>query len=169
MCIDLKPCTKVTSPPPPSLLGSFPLGYPQGHTHPSWPSHVLCNRKNDRFKRISSTFANTQISFLSSQHPTLHPNLPPKWNGSNVTWQQCPLEEDLSIAMVPSGLGSIRAFHHTGSSSPRWLHHCTHQQVEFMFSLRQLGWACDYGGSDAIWLSYLLPGSQLWSPEPPAM
>lgn len=30
-----------------------------------------------------------------------------------------------------------------------------------MFSL-QLGWACHYVGSDAM-----LPGSQLWSPEPP--
>lgn len=167
MCTDLKPCTQVTSSPPPSLLGSFTLGYPQGHTHPSWPSHVLCNRKNDQFKNDKLLhFCQHSNSFFSSQHPT-HP---PKWNRSNVTWQQCPLEECFSncngalYVLLAAPVPSI-----TLALLPTWLRHCTHQQEEFMFFHRQLGWACDYGGSDVMWLSYLLPGSQPWSPELPVM
>lgn len=116
MRTDLKPCTQVTSSPPPSLLGSFTLGYPQGHTHPSWPSHVLCNRKNDQFKKDKLLHFCQQLKFLFL-FPTSHPSSKVKQIERHMTTvpsrgmlfklQWCPL----------CGIGSTSTFHHTGSSS----------------------------------------------------
>lgn len=84
------------------------LDYPLAHTHPSLPSHGLCNRKNNSKRMSCSTFANIQIplSLFPTSCPSLYPIPQVKWIWSHMTTVPsrgvfCKLQ------LVPSGVCQI--------------------------------------------------------------